>query len=80
MIFGLPIIGPVIGLVLAACLAIPFYFVWNAVAPTYFYWLPPVYQAVPFWDCVLLIATFSMLKLILLPRFGTRIETKDDKS
>lgn len=28
---------------------------WNRVAPTYFYWLPKVYQNIPFWDAFCLL-------------------------
>ena len=74
MIFFLPIIGPIIGFVLMFFLAIPFYWLWNAVAPVYFYWLPQVYLHLPFWDCVWLMMLLTILKLILLPRFGVDVK------
>ncbi len=51
-IYSIPIIGWLIGAVLHTSLAVPFYFIWNALAPTYFYFVPPVYQQIDFWPCV----------------------------
>jgi len=39
-------------IVFAIVTAIPFYFAWNAVASTYFKFLPEVWWKVPFWDIV----------------------------
>jgi hypothetical protein len=77
MIYLIPVVGPLIGFLFMFFLAIPLYWLWNALAPTYFYWLPQVYQQIPFWDCVWLLMLVGMLKLVLLPRFGT--EVKVDK-
>lgn len=40
--------------------AIPLSFCWNHLAPTYFYFIPKLYQNIPFWHVVglLLIITF----------------------
>lgn len=76
MVWLIPVIGPIIGFIVMMFLAIPFYFLWNDMAPTYFYWLPSVYLYIPFWDCVWLMCLIVILKLILLPRFGTSVETK----
>jgi len=76
MIYLLPVVGWLIGFVITFFLAIPFYFLWNYCAPIYMYWLPLVYQQIPFWDCVWLAMTISITKLVLLPRFGTTVENK----
>lgn len=68
MINAIPIVGWLISFVLSASLSIPFYFIWNDVGPRYFYWLPTVYQHVPFWDCVELFMLMPMLKLLLVPK------------
>lgn len=67
MLFFIPIIGPIFGFILMCFFAIPFYFLWNALAPVYFYWLPQVYHTLPFWHCVGLLMLVFMLKLVLFP-------------
>lgn len=78
MIMLLPVVGWAIAFVLMFFLAIPFYFLWNDLAPVYFYWLPQVYQSIGFWDCVWLMMLITILKLILLPNFGTTIKNGKD--
>ena len=48
--------------------AIPIYFLWNWLAPTYFYQLPTVYLSLPFWHVVGLLWLLSSLKGLLLPK------------
>lgn len=79
MIWVVPIIGPIIGFVLTFFLAIPLWWLWNMLAPTYFYWLPQVYLQLPFWDVVGLCALVFMLRLVLLPRFGTDVKVNKEK-
>ena len=40
--------------------AIPFYFSWNCIAPTYLYFIPKIYHNVPYWHIVgiFLVCTF----------------------
>lgn len=71
MIYSLPVVGWLIGFILHASLAIPFYFLWNGLAPTYFYWLPSLYLQLNFWTIVGLFMLLSILKTVLLPRFGS---------
>ena len=70
-VYGIPIFGWLIGAVLHTSLAVPFYFIWNALAPTYFYWLPPVYQNIGFWECVGLFIVVSILKAVLVPKLAS---------
>jgi hypothetical protein len=60
-----PIVGWLIGFVIAVVMAIPFYFLWNGLIPTYFSWLPAVWMHIPFWDCVWLAMLISIVKHIL---------------
>jgi len=47
------VIGGLFGtLITMAVLCIPLWWLWNKLAPIYFYWLPPVYLALPFWHVV----------------------------
>jgi hypothetical protein len=80
MIYSIPIVGWLLGLFFHTMLAIPFYFLWNGLAPTYFYWLPPVYQNLGFMTIVGLFILLSILKAVLLPRFGTRVTNDLKKS
>jgi hypothetical protein len=47
--------------------SIPFYFLWNALAPTYAYWLPEIYQRLPFWHCMGLFLIVAILRGLLFP-------------
>ena len=40
--------------------AIPFYFAWNCTAPVYLYFIPKIYQKLPYWHIVgiFLVCTF----------------------
>lgn len=82
MIYAVPVVGWIIGIVLHTCLAVPFYLAWNYVAPIYFVrWIPVEFIQLPFWDIVALFITISIVKLVLLPktRNYTNVETKDKK-
>lgn len=48
-------------------LAIPFYFLWNFLAPLYFLNLPESYKNVPFWHIVGIFSLVSILRLVFLP-------------
>lgn len=67
MIFILPVIGWAVGILLCLLMAIPLYFAWNWMVPTYFYFLPEVWHVIPFWDMVWLIALVTMVKWIVIP-------------
>lgn len=75
MINCIPVIGWLISAAFSFCIAVPFYFLWNWLAPTYFYWLPKVYLAVPFWHCVGLFMLMPMLKILVVPKFASASAT-----
>lgn len=52
MIHGIPVLGTAISFIVSFFCAIPFYFIWNSLAPTYFSFLPKVWLDIPFWDSV----------------------------
>jgi hypothetical protein len=69
------------GLFGAAVLSVPFYFLWNKLAPVYFYQIPSLYRQIPFWHCVGLFLLIAILRAMLFP-IGTaawdwRKRTKD---
>jgi len=65
----IPVVGWFLSFFFSVCLAIPFFFLWNGLAPTYFYFVPEVYKHIPFWDCVWLAMLISILKAVLVPKF-----------
>jgi len=70
MINAIPILGWLLSAIVAMSLAVPFFYIWNALAPTYFYFLPAVYLSIPFWDCVGLFMIVPILKVMLVPKFS----------
>ena len=70
MINKLPIVGWFLSAVAAVSLAIPFWICWTVcnVGKVYFYFLPPVYQEIPFWSCVGLFITIAIIKGTLVPK------------
>ena len=63
----IPVIGWLIAAVICFFVAIPVYFLWNWLAPTYAYWLPTVYLDLPFWHVFGLLWLISSLRSLLLP-------------
>lgn len=78
MIYMIPFVGWFLGLFFHISLAIPFWLCWNALAPKFFYWLPPVYHEIGFWETVGIFIILSILKLIFYPRIAnsTNVENK----
>ncbi len=48
-------------------LAIPFYFLWNWLAPIYFTSLSPAAQQIPFIDCIGLLLLLAIIRSAVLP-------------
>jgi hypothetical protein len=74
----IPVIGWLIAAAVCFFIAIPLYFLWNWLAPTYFYWLPPVYLDLPFWHVFGLLWLLSSLRQLLLPSVSSFSTKKDD--
>ena len=70
MINVIPILGWIISFAVAFIIAIPTYFLWNGMAPTYFAFLPEVYLSVPYWDIVWIVWLTFILKFIFVPKFN----------
>ncbi len=49
-------------------LSVPFYFLWNYLAPIYLPQLPPVYLHVPFWHCVGIFGLAAIFRLVFFPQ------------
>jgi hypothetical protein len=63
----IPIVGWAVAAAICFFIAIPLYFLWNWLAPTYFAFLPAVYLDLPFWDLVGLLWLLSSLRGIVFP-------------
>jgi hypothetical protein len=59
------------GIVFSAILSIPFYYLWNALAPTYLYQIPTLYQHFPFWHCMGIFVVIGVVKALLTPNFSS---------
>jgi len=57
-----------VGVIFAMFLTIPTYFIWNALAPTYFYFLPEVYRHIPFWNMMGLLLLFAFARALIFPQ------------
>lgn len=84
MINAIPFVGWLLSFVFNVSLAIPFYVVWTAcgIGERFFYFLPPVYQSIGFWNCVGLFIAVSIIKSVFVPRLvsiNTSSESKGDK-
>ena len=73
----IPIIGWFTAAVLCFFVAIPMFFLWNALAPIYFTFLPGAYMLIPFWHVFGLIWLLSALRALLLPSITSSSSTKE---
>lgn len=73
MLNAIPIVGWLLSLLFAVSLAVPFWVVWTAcgIGETFFYFLPPVYRSIGFWNCVGLFMAISILKAVLVPKLAS---------
>ncbi len=69
MINKIPVLGWILSFLASVSLSIPFYFIWNALAPVYLYQLPDVYLHIPFWHCVGLFIVIPIVKTTFTPSF-----------
>jgi hypothetical protein len=63
------------GAAIAMFIAIPFYFLWNGLAPVYFTFLPAIWRYIPFWDCTRLM----LLAFIIRGAFSPFTSSKEKK-
>ena len=72
----IPFAGWLISALAAISLAVPFWFFWSilGVGKTYFFFLPLVYQTIPFWDAVgLFIVMVMVVVLAHCPTLGVKV-------
>ena len=51
-----------------AALGVPFFYLWNNLAPIYLPQLPPLYLHVPLLHCVEIFALIAIVRMLLSPR------------
>lgn len=63
--FGILLLCPIIATV--------FWLLWNWLAPVYFYWLPGVYHAIPWWHCIGLFYLAPLLRSLIWPGLDIKV-------
>lgn len=82
MINKLPIIGWLLSAIASVSLAVPFWLCWTVfgLGAKYFYWIPDIYQRIPFLDCVGLFIAVAIIKGTLTPKFVDVTQSNENKS
>lgn len=82
MINKLPIIGWALSLIANISLSVPFWIAWTVcgIGAKYFYWLPPVYKSIPFWDCVGIFICVAIIKGAILPSLASVDNSNTNKT
>ncbi|WP_036048689.1 hypothetical protein [Bradyrhizobium sp. Tv2a-2] len=70
MLNKIPLVGWLLAIFFAFCLAVPFWLLWTVfgIGETYAYWLPDVYRHPGFFDCVAIFVVVSILKDVFVPK------------
>lgn len=82
MINAIPFFGWLLSAFFAISLAVPFWIVWTVfgIGQTFAYWLPAVYLAPGFWQCVGVFIAMSIIKMVFVPRIGSVSSSSGSKS
>jgi hypothetical protein len=80
---SLPIVGWILSFVGNVSLAVPFWICWTVcgIGQLYFDFLPTQWQSIPFWNCVGLFLSVSIIKAVFVPKLAVVTQTvkKDEK-
>ena len=81
MINQLPFIGWFLSFVANVSLAVPFWFFWThwKLGSIYFYFVPPVYWHIPFWDCVGLFLLLGIFRGLIPTIVSVRQSNSNDR-
>lgn len=73
MYSAIPIVGWLADLIAKASLAFPFWLIWTVfgLGEKYFYFLPSVYRAPSFWNCLGLFIAVPILYTIFIPKLAS---------
>jgi hypothetical protein len=78
MLNAIPFVGWVMDFGFKVSLAIPFWIIWTffGLGEKYFYFLPTVYRAPGFWDCVGFFIAVPILYAIVIPTIVRVVNTQ----
>jgi len=81
MMSYIPVVGWFLDLFFKVSLALPFWLAWTVcgLGEKYFYFLPPVYHAPGFWNCVGLFIALPILYHIFIPKLASVSQTNTNK-
>lgn len=81
MINGLPFVGWVLSAIANVSLAVPFWICWTCcgIGETYFDFLPSQWQSIPFWNCVGIFISMSIIKTVFVPKIASVSQSADHK-
>ena len=73
MIYAIPFIGHIVGFIGFTSLAFPFWLFWTVfgMGEKYFYFVPPIYYEIGFWESFMVFSLVSILKSFI-PGFISR--------
>lgn len=82
MINAIPVLGWLLSFIGNVSLAIPFWICWTAcgIGATYFPFLPPVWQVIPFWNVVGLFVSVSIIKTVFVPKLCSVNNSNDNEN
>ena len=73
MINKIPLLGWAFSFLGSVGLSVPFWFIYTVlgIGKLYFYFLPEIYQSIPFWNCVGLFIVIAILKGTFTPKLAS---------
>ena len=82
MINALPVIGWFLSAVANVSLAVPFWICWTicGIGETYFNFLPSQWQSIPFWNCVGLFISMTIIKTVFVPKLASVSHTANNEA
>lgn len=83
MVNAVPIIGWFLSIIVSTSLAIPFWIFWTVfgIGEKYFYFLPSVWRSIPFFECIGLFVSVSIIQCVFVPKVATvnhSVKTSDN--
>ena len=81
MINMLPVVGWLLSFFGNVSLAIPFWICWTVcgIGEIYFDFLPAQWRSIPFWNCVGLFMSVSVIKTVFVPRLCSVSQTQNER-
>ena len=79
MINTIPIVGWLISFFINVSLAVPFWICWTCfeIGIIYFDFLPSQWQAIPFWHCIGIFISISVVKTVFVPTLASVNQTNN---